>query len=345
MKAIVTQINPQHALQAIQPALLQEIGQIANAHASANVFADYRRLKADNTLLRQDDDLAAFSDFLAKVKVKRTAEQLATRPDAWQGVTWGVVKGFANYLLQLGYAATSLNPKLSTIKTYCRLAMQAGTIPAADYTQIKAVSGYSKLEGRRVDRERETVRIGTKKADARVLTPDEVEALIDQPPTPQGHRDRVLLLLMLDLGLRVGEVVPLTKSSVNMAIGTITFYREKVDKTQTHALTPRLSTAMYTYLPLVTTRSLIVGSRKGGQLSGKAMTRFSIFQRVRELGATVGIDDLGCHDLRHTWATNAAAAGTPIERLMDAGGWSNPITPQTRYIKPAKVANQGVLGV
>lgn len=341
MKAIGTSNN----LLPIQPALLQEIGQIANTHASANVFADYRQLKATNTLLRQDDDLVAFSDYLAKVKVQRTAEQLATRPDAWQGVTWGLVKGFANYLLQLGYASTSLNPKLSTIKTYCRLAMQAGTIPAADYTQIKAVTGYSKLEGKRIDREREVTRVGAKKADARVLTPDEVEALIDQPPTPQGFRDRVLLLLMVDLGLRVGEVVSLSKSSVNLAIGTITFYREKVDKTQTHALPPRLSTALFSYLPLVATRSLIVGSRKGGQLSGRPMTRFSIFQRVRELGMAVGIDDLGCHDLRHTWATVATAAGTPIERLMDAGGWSNPITPQTRYIKPARIANQGVLGV
>jgi integrase len=335
----------QKALATRQPALIAQVAQIANAHAAGDVFRDYRSRKAINTLSRQDDDLAAFSDYLHKVKITRRAEQLASSPEAWAGVTWGIVKGFAGYLLGLGYAATSLNPKLSTIKTYCRLAMQAGIIPAADYTQIRAITGYSRLEGQRIDRDRVQTRVGAKKAEARVLTTEEVDALIDQPPTPQGLRDRVLLMLMLDLGLRVGEVVALKKSSINLSAGTITFYREKVDKVQTHQLLPRLRAAIPAYMPHIIGASLIVGSRKGGQLSARAMTRFSIFQRVRELGIVIGIDDLGCHDLRHTWATLAAAAGTPIEKLTVAGGWSNPVTPQTRYIQPAKIANQGVLGV
>lgn len=332
-------------VQALQPALLAEVSKLANAHASASVFAEYRRLKASNTLLRQDDDLAAFEDYLARLKIKRTAEQLATQPAAWQGVTWGLVKGFAAYLLKLGYSVTSLNPKMSTIKVYCRLAMQAGAIPADEYVQIKAITGYSRLQGKRIDRERDVTRVGAKKADARVLSDDECEALLDQHPTPQGLRDMVMLRLMLDHGLRVGEVVALTVANVNMAAGTMTFYREKVDKTQTHQLTPALRRALVAYLPHIDAGPLIVGSRKGGKLARRGMTRFSVFQRVTALGAAVGIDDLGCHDLRHTWATRAAAAGTPIERLTDAGGWSNPITPQTRYIKPARIANQGVLGV
>ena len=81
--------------------------------------------------------------------------------------------------------------------------------------------------------------------------------------------------------------------------------------------------------------------------------------RVRALGVTVGCFEertrttpkrgakeyrhgtLSARDCRHYWATMAARNGTPIDRLMDAGGWSSPAMP-LRYVESAKIANQGV---
>ena len=68
----------------------------------------------------------------------------------------------------------------------------------------------------------------------------------------------------------------------------------------------------------------------------------SIQERVRTLGGLVGIHGLSPHDCRHSWATRAASHGTPLDRLKQAGGWSNLQTP-LRYIKESAIANEGVI--
>jgi integrase len=42
------------------------------------------------------------------------------------------------------------------------------------------------------------------------------------------------MCILLDHGLRCGEVAALQVSSIDLLAGTLTFYREKVHKTQTH---------------------------------------------------------------------------------------------------------------
>jgi hypothetical protein len=39
----------------------------------------------------------------------------AQAPQAWRGISWGLVEGFARWGLQQGYAVTSINVRLSTI--------------------------------------------------------------------------------------------------------------------------------------------------------------------------------------------------------------------------------------
>ena len=47
------------------------------------------------------------------------------------------------------------------------------------------------------------------------------------------------------------------------------------------------------------------------------------------------------HDLRHDWATSAAAGGSDVFALRDAGGWASLNMP-SRYVAAAKVANERV---
>ena len=68
----------------------------------------------------------------------------------------------------------------------------------------------------------------------------------------------------------------------------------------------------------------------------------SIQERVRTLGKLVGIHGLSPHDCRYSWATRAASHGKPLDRLKQAGGWSNLQTP-LRYIKESAIANEGVI--
>jgi integrase len=154
-----------------------------------------------------------------------------------------------------------------------------------------------------------------------------------------------MLALFLDLGLRVGELASLRVEDIDLDAGTLTFYREKVDKVQVHALVNGSLSAARAYLiegwDGPQEGALIVGSTRAGGLTDQPMTTRAISKRVRVLGQRIGVKGISAHDLRHFWATRAARMGTPLDRLMQAGGWSSPAMPM-RYVAATRVANQGV---
>jgi len=97
-----------------------EAGQAANRTAAQHVFEDYQSRKSDNTLRRHQTDLARFAVFLTQAGL--AAGDLLGDPAAWEGITWGIVEAFRNWMTQQGDAVNSINARLSTVKTYARLA-------------------------------------------------------------------------------------------------------------------------------------------------------------------------------------------------------------------------------
>jgi integrase len=318
----------------------------ANRAAAHHLFAEYRRRRAANTTKRQDEDLVLFGTYLGQARIVLDGSPelaLNTSPVQWAGLDWGIVQGFVAWMLQRGYALATINSRLSTIKVYAELAMKAGTVDADNYTRIKTVKGYQIKELRRVDDKRTITRIGKKKAETLLITPEQAAALKQQPNTPQGRRDTVLMTMLIDHGLRCGELALLRVEDIDMERGLFRFLRPKVQKVQTHKLWPDVWRALTAYLA-VDTRGpgpLLMASRKGGQLTHQGMSERAITGRVAELGRAIGIAGLSAHDLRHYWATMRARAGTPPDRLMDAGGWNSLDMPM-RYIEAEKIANDGV---
>ena len=215
----------------------------------------------------------------------------------------------------------------------------------AEYQAIKAVNGYSHKDQRRIDETRDVKRVGTKKAEAVLLTDEQVQALkSNHPDTAQGRRNRLMMCLLLNLGLRVGEVIGLRACDFDLQAGTVTFYRPKVEKTQTHSLIDGLWDAARSYINqdvIDPQAPLLRASVKGGKLAHNGVTRFGVAKRVQELGRMVGVENLSPHDLRHSWAVRAAKHKTDAFALRDAGGWSSLAIP-SRYVEAAKVANEGI---
>jgi len=327
-------------------------GQVANGIAARSVFADYKARKAANTLRRQSNDLALFAEYLSAAGLP--SGDFQNDPQAWQGVTWGLVEGFARWQLQAGYSVSSINVRLATVKAYARLALKAGAIVPAEFALIMTVKGYSHKESKRVDEQRRAAELptrkGAKKAAAVSLTPEQAARLLAQPDSPQGRRDAFLMALLLEHGLRVGEVARLAVTDFDLKAGRLTFYRPKVDKTQTHRLTPKTLKAARAYFdhdaPAMgnlwrASASKREGRQAAGELTAQGMTERALTKRVMVLGQAIGISGLSAHDCRHYWATQAARNGTPLDRLQDAGGWNSPAMP-LRYVEAAKIANEGV---
>jgi len=325
------------------PSAETAIAQAADRAAARHAFSAYRIGKAANTVSRQDDDLACFATYLGSVGIR--PGKLSTEAEAWRPITHGLVAGYVRWMLAEGFSMGTVGVRLSTIKTYAALAAQAGAITTETLALIRAIRGYSRAEGRRIDEQRPLTRIGQKKSAPAPLTREQAMRLLAQPATPQGRRDAVMMGLLLTMGLRVGEICALQVSGVDLKAGTIRFFRPKVDKWQTHRMPRALLAAVRAYIQSGDAPAmglLLRQSLKNGRLSRIGMTRSGVNKRVAELGAAVGVPELAPHDCRHYWATAAARNKTPVDRLQDAGGWSSPAMP-LRYVESAKIANDGVV--
>ena len=303
---------------------LAAAGQAADVAAAGAAFDSYRRRQSAQTLRRQDASLDRFAVFLAAAGVAGVGD-LANTPAAWAGVTWGLVEAFVAWLLGAGYAIGTVNIRLSDVKTYAQLAAKAGVLAPEAYALIKAVAGYRHSAGVRVDEKRAKTRTGSKKGEPTSISRSQARKLKAQP-TP---RDALILALLLDHGLRVGEVAALEARHFDRDAGLLTFYRSKVTMTQTHRLSADAQAAAEELLPALPAGGrLFPGTRQINRL-------------VRAAGQACGLAGLSPHDCRHYWATMALRAGSNHKAVQSAGGWKSPAM-VFRYAEAQEVANDGV---
>jgi len=309
---------------------MAEAARLAREYVRATKLTESQEGLRKETIRRQKTDLTPFATFLESIGV--TPGDFYNDLDAWAGITPDLIETFVQWQKRQGYAIGSINVRLATVKAYCHLAFSAGKLDTDTHTHIQGVKGIQRKQARNIDAGRETKRVGDKKAEP-VDIPLELLYRLKHPETGfLPKRDALLMCLLLDHGLRVGEIVILERNQIHLRGRMLTFYRPKVDEPQTDRLTDDTLAAARAYLPTL--------PAKQESLFDLAIT--SVQERVRTIGELVGIQGLSPHDCRHSWATRAARHGTPLERLKQAGGWSNIQTP-LRYIKDSAIANEGVI--
>ena len=158
------------------------------------------------------------------------------------------------------------------------------------------------------------------------LTPDEVDALLAAAARDPYPRHGAVLVLLADLGLRVGEVVGLDVADVGYERGhrSVRFVG-KGGAARRRALTPAAGEALDAYLA-------VRGDEPGPLFrtaTGGRLDRHAVFRLVRRLARDAGIASwarLSPHSLRHAFATAARAEGVPLEDVQDAMGHADPRT-------------------
>lgn len=154
-------------------------------------------------------------------------------------------------------------------------------------------------------------------------------------PTPRqlaALRDRALVRMLADLGLRVGELLALDVAALSYNRGRRTLrYLDKGGRRRERPLTPHALEALDDYLVARAAAAGTVPDRLTGPLlattgrdgtSGR-LTEPAAFRLVRRLARRAGLpaaDRLSPHSLRHAFATNARELGVPLEDVQDAMG-------------------------
>lgn len=333
----------------------------ADLATDAMSLPTYKLTLSANTLRAHKLDLATFSDYLNKVHgVTLDTEALMSDTSAWQGVSYGIVDMFVQWMLADGFAVNTVNRKLTTIKIYVKFAYKANVIDEENYRRIRLVKSYSGKIAQRMDTKRVDAGLGTrksnKKAESNFLSVEQYKQLLDsQPDNNLGLRNKIILGLLFEYGLRVSEVVQLPMSAIDMTKDVMTVYRHKTGETTKFDLlnTPNFYRLLKSYLALCDNNQVYVilpsNVSKNGLApisrdeDGKAkhMTTAALQTWLTREGKSLGIDNLTPHDLRHSSTQRLIDKNVNDRVLMDFFGWRTRAMIDT-YRDKSKIANEGI---
>lgn len=153
-----------------------------------------------------------------------------------------------------------------------------------------------------------------------VLALEEVRALLATcGPEFEGRRDEALIRFLLDTGVRRAELLGLAKGSLDMKAGSA----EVVGKGAKHRVVSfgaQTARALDRYdrlrarHPMAQTGWLWLTRQGRMKPSGLATL-------LRRRGIKAGIGPVHPHQMRHSWASHAKAAGAQDGELMALAGW------------------------
>ena len=169
---------------------------------------------------------------------------------------------------------------------------------------------------------------GTKRSLPRGVTSEQVAALLAacDPTTPIGARDRALVLIMVRLGLRAGEVARLMLDDIDWVSGRV----RVTGKGRDHELplpvdVGRALEAWLRLRPPALDRAVFVRTRAPRQV----MTVSGTSGVVARLSGLAGIDPIYAHRLRHTAAMDVLAAGGTLAEAKELLGHVYTVTTMT----------------
>lgn len=335
------------------------VSQVADTYARRARVAAYAAEMSSNTWRSKEAAMRIFAQFLATLPAKApTADDLLTKPESWAHISFGLVSSFKEWMLAQGYSVGTVNSRLTSVRTLAHLAFEAGHLKVEQATLIAGVKSISRGGGMNIDEARTAdgvaTRVGAKKAEHTKLTAAQRTKLKNaHDDTPQGRRDRLMLCLLLDHGLRVSEAVGVTVAALDMTANTLVVFRKKTKKWQTLLLSDSTRFALLAYinggdLPGDPAARLLRSSLKSGALGHAGMTESGCAARVAALGLRLGIHGLSPHDCRHSFATMGAKkvvkGEASILQLQEAGGWSS-LAMVRRYVEGQTIANTGLVNV
>lgn len=169
---------------------------------------------------------------------------------------------------------------------------------------------------------------GTRRGLPRGVSAEQVAALLAvcDPATAIGARDRAVVLILVRLGLRAGEVARLNLSDIDWANGRL----KVTGKGREHTLpipvdVGQALTAWLRIRPAALDRAVFVRMKAPRRI----MTTSAISGIIARLSGMAGIDPIYAHRLRHTAAMGVLAAGGTLAEAKELLGHAYTATTMT----------------
>ncbi|MEK7747585.1 MAG: site-specific tyrosine recombinase XerD [Nitrospirota bacterium] len=244
---------------------------------------------SNNTLSAYSQDLKRFRAFLG-----------VRESSAIGQVNKEAIASFLEVLHHSGLSPSSATRILSTIRTFFKYLLAEGVLDQDPFAHI-----VSPKKGFRLPV---------------ALSEQEVASLLALPKgePPAGIRDDAMIELLYATGLRVSELISLTKDSVNMEAGYL-IARGKGSKDRMVPVGDLALSKIKKYL--LNSRPRLSKGTSSETLfisqHGKGMSRQSFWKRLQTYGQLAGISrKITPHMLRHSFATHLLLGGADLRSVQ-----------------------------
>ena len=217
---------------------------------------------------------------------------------------------FVMSLSREGLSSRSVARSLSAARGFFRYLLLDGHVRVDPTGEVASPQGEQKLP--------------------RFLSQEEVERLLEAPDTsnPEGVRDRAMIEVLYASGLRVSELVGLTKSSVDLDTGVL-FCMGKGSKQRRIPVGRSAVSWLQRY---EAARRALLSGRESQRLFvgylGRPITRQDFYKTLAAHAARVGLEGVTPHVLRHSFATHLLEHGADTRSVQAMLGHADLATTQ-----------------
>ncbi len=283
-------------------------------------FLDYLRYErnySEKTILAYGEDISQLLEFCGQEKVFFTPSEV--KPE--------LIREWMVSLMDKGYTATSVNRKLSSLRSFYKYLLRQGEV---------TVNPLSKIVGPK-----------KKKPLPSFLKESEMNKLLDETDFGDGFkgcRDRLIVEMFYATGMRLSELIGLDDKDVDFSASLV----KVLGKRNRQRLIPfdnELRSEMRNY---VNVRNETVSGRSAAffiRENGERLYKNLVYNLVRRnLSKVVTLKKRSPHVLRHTFATvmlnNNAELGAVKELLGHASLATTEIYTHTTFEELKKVYKQ-----
>ncbi len=244
---------------------------------------------ADNSISAYHHDLSRFLDYLEKKGMQDVS-----------AVDKLHLRTFLVRLRQEGLSARTVARNQVSLRVFFRFLVLEGLLQANPAEELDSPK--------------------TAKTLPQILTPEEVERLLEQPDPakPLGIRDRAMLELLYATGMRVSELVRLPLTQLNLEGGYVVVYgkgsKERIVPLGSEAIkrVTRYLTAVREHLLKGRDNPLLFLGR-----SGRGMSRQRFWKSIKLYGRKAGIRKrMTPHLLRHSFASHLLEGGADLRSVQ-----------------------------